>query len=122
MHNIFVYGTLKRNFIATGLNRFPEADYIGGAVTTDAKYTLYDLGRFPAAMLDGDSHIKGEMWSLTDDLMKVIDYYEGYPSLFDRTMIDTSAGQAWMYHLSSSTNFSPKKIEPDVNNIVEWKR
>ena len=120
MHNIFVYGTLKRNFVATGLNRFPEAKYVAEAITKDASYSLHDLGNFPATLIEGDNHIKGEIWSVNDEIMKYLDRYEGYPSLFDRTQIETSQGKAWMYYMRSVLDFNSKKVNPDENNIVQW--
>lgn len=73
MKHIFVYGTLKRNYIPiphTGM------EYIGDAVSYP-KYSMYDLVYFPAIVRGGNTSIHGEVFSVTKDALEFIDGYEG---------------------------------------------
>lgn len=93
---VFVYGSLKQGYgnhplIATG-------ELLGEHIT-EPKYTMYSLGSFPAVTLRGDTGISGEVYAVDDETFARLDRLEGYPHFYDRTVIDTPHGEAWMYFL-----------------------
>ena len=51
-YKVFVYGTLKSGGRVRGLDQFDGASVVGEAVTSDALYSLFDLGSFPCVCLE----------------------------------------------------------------------
>lgn len=91
---VFVYGLLKEGYKGHVAMERANARYVGEHTTED-KYFMYDLGAYPGVVYGGVTAIKGEVWEV--DLLSPIDRYEGYPYNFDRTLIETPYGPAWMY-------------------------
>lgn len=123
-NKVFVYGTLKKGNSVRGLNMFRDrgAEYVSDAVTTEADYSLYDLGAFPAVTLGGNNQISGEVWEVNEYMMKVLDDIEGYPDFYNRTKIKTTQGKAWMYYIPDIKSYrTTNYIEPDHNNIASWR-
>ena len=65
---IFVYGLLRRGEHFHHL--LSSAQFIGG-VTTPAKYTLIDLGEYPAMLAGGSTAVVGEVYSVDDATLAV---------------------------------------------------
>lgn len=97
---VFVYGTLKRGFCFHHLLEQGGAEYVG-AFVTPPKYTMLDLGRYPAVVLNGRTPIHGEVYEVSKDCFKRLDRLEGYPDFYNRTTLHTHFGKAWMYHLNN---------------------
>lgn len=87
VHKLFVYGTLKPQY---NLDKPIEA-------TTEPCFTLYNYGRFPAAVHGGNTPIKGVILEVTEHKLQELDEYEGHPVFFKRTPVNTSKGPAEMY-------------------------
>jgi gamma-glutamylcyclotransferase (GGCT)/AIG2-like uncharacterized protein YtfP len=98
-NKVFVYGTLKRGNRTRGMDMMGQAQFIAEAVTVEADYSLYDLGSFPAVSRIGENRIAGEVWEVDDEMMKVLDNIEGYPNFYNRSVVTTTEGDAWMYHI-----------------------
>ena len=94
---LFVYGTLKTGYSNNDI--LSVGEFLGNHLT-EPSYTMYDLGLFPAITLNGNTAIHGEVWSLPD--LGLTDFIEGYPKFYDRTMIPTKFGDAWVYYLPSA--------------------
>lgn len=95
---LFTYGSLK-----TG--QWLHEHYLMGAkyageYTTEPKYTMLNLGNYPGVVHNGTTSIMGEVWEIDAEALMNIDVAEGYPEFYDRELIDTEYGQAWMYFLS----------------------
>ncbi len=119
---VFVYGTLKKGAPARGIDRWAKgAQFIGPAVTSKSAYSLYDLGSFPAVVLNGKTRILGEVWAVDDDTMQDLDRIEGYPAFYKRTLVDTTQGQSWMYFIPDIENYTANCIEPDTDQIASWR-
>ena len=94
--NVCVYGTLlsgQRN------NRLLNTSEKLGDVIV-AGFQMYSLGGFPACVRTDnydDHQIVGEVWKVSDETLVRLDMLEGYPHFYQRTLINTSWGAAWMY-------------------------
>jgi len=93
---VFVYGTLKKGHPNSYLL---ETSELLGTFKTKPVFTMYSLGMFPAISLVGKTAISGEVYSVDEDTFKRLDILEGYPSFYNRTKIDTTHGEAWVYFL-----------------------
>ncbi len=97
MNLLFVYGSLKR-----GLNNafyLQDARFLG-AFTTEPVYSMYSFGTYPAVSESGNTPIEGEVYEISDAQLAMTDRLEWYPDFYQRLMIDTNYGKAWMYVVS----------------------
>jgi len=102
MINVFVYGTLKSGH---GNNRLlRDSLFVGEDETVNDQFDLRCWGAFPAVYLGGTTSIKGELYSVTEEVfLERLDRLEGYPHLYDRRIISLKSGvEAWMYYINAS--------------------
>ena len=118
MNRVFVYGTLKGANHVRGLARFPGAEFIAQATTAEGQYKMLDLGPFPAVMAGGDADVLGEIWEVDDHTFEVLDQIEGYPDFYNRKIVNTNQGEAWMYYFVNNTEVY-ENVQPR-NGILEW--
>lgn len=122
---VFVYGTLKSGGLVRGLDKFPGATIVGKATTIYPDYDMIDLGSFPGVVLKGTNKIVGEVWEVDAETLELLDQMEGYPAFYDRTVVHTTEGKAWMYYLERDEyqdyigNQSNSIV--DINNTLAWK-
>lgn len=100
---LFVYGTLRTGERAD-LSHNPLAKPAG---STRINGELYSVGWFPGVKLPDESlsfdssqpTVTGDVFEVTSDkLVTMLDHYECYPSLFDRSQVDTEDGRTvWVY-------------------------
>lgn len=98
MLKLFVYGTLKRG---GRLNAALEGQKFVKEITTNAEFTLYNTGWYPAMCTGGSTAIKGELWEINEALVPRLDSIEGHPELFKRSEIeleDGSKATAYVYN------------------------
>ncbi|NJN45352.1 MAG: gamma-glutamylcyclotransferase [Candidatus Competibacteraceae bacterium] len=91
---VFVYGTLRRG--EANHHWLGNAPFLGQH-RTPARYTLLDLGSYPAAVANGHTAIVGELYGLDDSLLARLDELEDYPREYTRAVIPVPQGRAWMY-------------------------
>ncbi len=91
---LFAYGSLRRG--EHNHHYLRTAAYLGEHVTT-AAYTMFDLGAYPAVIAAGVTPIEGEIHALEADGLTRLDVLEGYPRHYDRQLIQTPWGAAWIY-------------------------
>jgi len=123
LNRVFVYGTLKSGNRVRGIDSFvpdSQASLIGKA-ETQPKFSLWDLGAFPAAS-QGEDSIIGEVWSVDEETFAYLDAIEGYPDFYDRRIIETSKGDAWIYFIKDVEMYTGVKQIPGQNGKVEWLR
>lgn len=119
--NVFVYGTLKRGNSLRGLDRWGNgAEFVGPATTIDKRYSLWNLGAFPAVS-SGDSHIAGEVWSVDTDTLADLDRIEGHPDFYKRIEVSTTKGKAWMYYIPDIDSYHAELIKPNEKSIASWR-
>lgn len=97
---VFVYGTLRtgeRNHdLLAGAARL-------GADRTPTRYTLVDLGAYPAAVAGGSTAIVGEVFEVDAATLARLDRLEGHPHLYQRTTVRlTSRRGAVMYVMTAA--------------------
>ncbi len=94
MIRLFVYGTLKRGFH----NAFylQNARFLG-EFTTSSVFSMYNFGNYPAVSDTGDTSIQGEVYEINQQQLESTDRLEWYPEFYQRVIIETSFGEAWMY-------------------------
>lgn len=101
---VFVYGTLlagePNNFFLKGSTKLGEDSVTG--------FLMKDLGPFPACVPNDNENntIVGEVWEVSDETFKHLDRLEGYPDFYDRVLVDTFAGKAWIY-VNAGASSSP---------------
>jgi gamma-glutamylcyclotransferase (GGCT)/AIG2-like uncharacterized protein YtfP len=91
---LFVYGTLRRGECNHAL--LGTAPFLGQCRTA-GRYTLFNLGRYPAAIAGGRTAIVGEVYVLNKALLARLDRLEDYPQEYIRVCIATPYGSAWIY-------------------------
>jgi gamma-glutamylcyclotransferase (GGCT)/AIG2-like uncharacterized protein YtfP len=91
---VFVYGTLRRG--EANHQWLGDAPFLGQH-RTPPRYTLLDLGPYPAAVAKGNTAILGELYALDDVLLARLDQLEDYPREYTRARIPACQGSAWMY-------------------------
>ena len=98
-HLVFVYGSLLRG--QSNHECLEGARYVG-ETRTPSGYQLYDLGYYPAAVPAASGTIKGEVYAVDAWGLAILDRLEGYPGYYDRYLIETEHGTAWMYFLAEA--------------------
>lgn len=93
-HRVFVYGTLLR-----GEPNHWRLDGAGllGAHRTDPCFRLYLLGAYPGLTGGGEMAVRGEIYEVDSACLRRLDRLEEYPHLYDRQLIPTPFGRAWVY-------------------------
>ena len=94
MTRLFVYGTLKIGF--HNAYYLEDARFLSEFVT-EPVYSMYDFGGYPAVSENGKTAIAGEVYDISEELLASIDLLEWYPDFYQRVIIETSFGGAWMY-------------------------
>lgn len=124
INRVFVYGTLKKGNTIRGIDRFGDAEYVSDAQTIDSQYSMYTMGAFPAVVLGGQHRVTGEVWEVSEETFQVLDQIEGFPDFYTRSVIETTAGPAWMYHIETIAHYGSRVDELSTNNtgILEWTR
>jgi gamma-glutamylaminecyclotransferase len=83
---VFVYGTLKRG--QRNHRLLQDQEFLGQARTLPG-YRLYDCGRYPALVEDSKNGLAvwGEVWKVSEPVLRQMDEYEGVPDLYSRREI-----------------------------------
>jgi gamma-glutamylaminecyclotransferase len=91
---VFVYGTLLQGEVnhdlLAGARRL-------GVCRTPSCLRLFLLGAYPGAVLGGRTAVSGEVYEVDGACMGRLDRLEEYPVLYDRRLIPTVFGRAWIY-------------------------
>lgn len=128
MHNLFVYGTLKRGHGNSKLLAHAE---ILGMATSVSKYKLLDCGiPFMIESLDENSGacVRGELYRIDDETLARCDRLERHPRLYMRSMrafklSDGTLLEAWVYLKTDNDRvWHGEELQPDFNGVVEWTR
>jgi gamma-glutamylaminecyclotransferase len=91
---VFVYGTLLRGEV----NHFllHGAEFLGPHRTAPC-FTLFLVGAYPGLTRGGATPVVGEVYGVDGACLRRLDRLEDYPLLYDRQLIQTPFGRAWVY-------------------------
>lgn len=101
---VFVYGTLLRGEVNHHL--LAQAEYLGSHRTA-ACFSLYLLRAYPGAVRGGATAIRGEVYAVDHAGLRRLDRLEDYPALYDRRLLATPFGRAWIYLFRGSVRDRP---------------
>lgn len=101
-NRVAVYGSLKKGFGNNVL--LNTAEYLG-TCDTSPDWTMYSLGGFPCIVPQGDTQICIEVYDVDQRTMNRLDMLEGYPSFYNRRVIDTKFGKAWIYYMDECPDY-----------------
>lgn len=88
---VFVYGSLL-----SGEPNHPvieRAEFVGAAMTPP-RFTLHDLGAFPAMIEGGEHAIVGEVYEVDQATLTALDRLEGHPRFYRRMPIALADGSS----------------------------
>ena len=106
---VFVYGTLMRG---QGNARFLEGAEFVRPAETGPGFELFSMGSFPAMSRGGKASVKGELYLVDDDTLKVLDSLENHPRLYRREEIDLDdGGEAIAYLLDQAREMGGTPIK-----------
>ncbi|HSO83344.1 gamma-glutamylcyclotransferase family protein [Thiocapsa sp.] len=101
---VFVYGTLLRGEVNHHL--LAQAEFLGSHRTA-ACFSLYLLRAYPGAVRGGTTAIQGEVYGVDHAGLRRLDRLEDYPALYDRRLLATPYGRAWIYLFRGSVRDRP---------------
>lgn len=93
---VFVYGTLRRGERAHRL--LQDAPCVAEGVT-EPRFTLVDLGVYPALVEGGDTAVAGEVYAVDPETLVELDRYEEAPEVYRRAVIRVSGRDVFAYLL-----------------------
>lgn len=112
---VAVYGSLRKGMGNHSL--LMGQTFVGTTQTTEA-YAMYSLGGFPKVELQGDkvSPIVVELYDVDDKGLSRLDMLEGYRgpngnNFYDRSLVNTGLGEAWIYHIEGDTRGSVNLVD-----------
>ena len=91
---VFVYGTLRRGEANHGFLRGAKCL---GMHRTERRYTMHDLGAYPAIVEGGTTAVLGEVYAVDNKMLARLDRLEDYPEEYSRGRVKTPFGWAWIY-------------------------
>ena len=134
-HAVFVYGTLMRgernhHLLSQGLGaKFIRAVRTSGAVfRMNVGESVSSKGKWTPAVFKqaagGGSHIKGELYFVSDKVLAELDKLEGRGINYDREQVVLENGiTAWMYlkkDPSARRYHSPHMRHDNLANVTRW--
>lgn len=130
-HLVFAYGSLLKGLPNHPVMADAEGRFHGPGRTVDLGL-MFSMGGYPGIIagqdvvdagldVDGEdlTRIKGELYTVDDHGLRILDRLEGYPTFYNRSEVmvvtddNKHAVQAWMYHLPAHWYGSHKMIIND---------
>jgi len=96
---LFAHGTLRTGGRNSGL--ISDASLLGHASTAE-DYALFILKNKPVVTKRPLTKIKGEVYSVTEEMLMLVDRFQGHPRINKRELVpvmleDGSSVEAWIY-------------------------
>lgn len=93
---VAVYGSLRKG---KGNHRVLENSELVDTIRVKG-FDMFSLGAYPYCVPDKNGEITVELYRIASDSVgKSLDILEGYPSFYDRKLISTPHGDAWIYFI-----------------------
>jgi len=114
---LFVYGTLKKGGRLSGY--LDKSTYLGPAVTTFAEFNLIGGKGFPF-LTKGHFRVRGDVYDVDRDTLKLLDRVEGVPHLYERTkanvnVFSTKINGEWAWVYISANEHEENMINVKLN-------
>ena len=117
MTKIAVYGTLRRGF--GNYNWLLLEQEFLGEQTISLPFKMISLGGFPGLIRSKENHDSViEVFEIDEETFRSADSLEGYPHFYNRKLIDTEFGQAWIYYLADGYYDQTRAAVPNG----DWKQ
>ncbi|MES9821043.1 MAG: gamma-glutamylcyclotransferase family protein [Candidatus Thiodiazotropha sp.] len=114
---VFVYGTLRQGEVNHHL--LSGAEFCGEHMTRP-QYRMLNLGAYPGVVDGGSTAIVGEIYRIDKKQFVHLDRLEAYPVLYNRKLIPTRWGRAWIYLYRG--NRSARPVIPSGNWIGQMRK
>ena len=62
----------------------------------------------------------GRVWEVNEDTFQVLDQIEGYPDFYDRKLVHTTEGKAWMYYLPNPEQYGRRTNSKESTRIDDY--
>lgn len=105
---VFVYGTLRHG--EENHHLLAQDKMLGKAVTANG-FAMLDFGDYPAVVQHGRYVIVGEVYEIAGGTLTRLDELEEYPDYYQRIIISTRYGNAWMYVLNEVSGVRRPLVE-----------
>lgn len=89
-HAVFVYGTLQRG---ERHHHLLAGARFGGRSRTPPRFTLVDMGGYPAMIECGVTAVEGEVWEVDDATLGALDALEEHPRFYRRVSLELADGR-----------------------------
>jgi len=111
MKKVAVYGSLLKGL---GNHRLLETSTLMGEDLVKLPFQMVSLGSFPGLIPSKkEEDIFIEVYEVTDEVFARLDRLEGYPHFYNRRIIDTAFGEAFVYFLEKHEAYGAKVfVEP----------
>jgi gamma-glutamylcyclotransferase (GGCT)/AIG2-like uncharacterized protein YtfP len=93
---VAVYGTLRKGFWNHSLI---EKSRFMGEAKTGPEWTMHITGGHFPVIVPGETSIAIEVYDVSMETMHNLDTLEGYPLFYNRRLIKTPYGDAWIYFM-----------------------
>lgn len=114
MKLISVFGSLRKNLHNNYI--LDNAEYLGITKTAPI-FTMLDFGSYPGLLHTGNTEVEIEVYKVMDDITwKRLDMLEGYPDFYNRMIIETEYGFAWIYY----NPLTESNVDSKIVNSGNW--
>ena len=117
---IAVYGSLRAGM---GNNRVIDSSKLLSSENVSLPFEMIDLGSFPGLIKSNNiNDIYMEIYEVDPTTYQRVERLEGYPSFYDRELIETSAGAAEVYFLPKDYGREYERYPrvTKTNNSYDW--
>lgn len=114
MKIIGVYGTLRKEQNAN--YKLDNCNYLG-IFEEELPLQMYNLGWYPAlTKSESNNKITLELYEVNEDVEKDLDRYEGYPNLYQKTIVKVADKDVTVYTM----NKLPRECVDNVVQSGDW--
>lgn len=118
MVKVFVYGTLMRGQINHSYY-LSKSKFLGIAELPN--YAMYAVSSFPGIVTEPSGKVKGEVYSVTVEILRKLDCLEGEGSLYLRKIVDIELNNETIQGFVYIWNHSTRDLQK-INYVSQpWK-
>jgi len=120
MLRIAVYGSLRGGM---GNNRIIEGATLLSTEDMALPFEMIDMGSYPGLIRSPETNnIKIEVYEVNEPMYKRVERLEGYPSFYNRELIETSVGPADVYFLDKENGreYSRYPRVVKIEDTYDW--